>query len=45
MSSWEGNAWLTVDDAGTFETRRYLDGDTLVMARPHVRAALVGYSV
>jgi hypothetical protein len=32
-SCWEGTTWLTVDDTGTFETRRWMDGDTLFMAR------------
>ena len=35
VSSWEGNTWLTVDDSGELETRRWLDGDTLFMARAH----------
>ena len=34
LSSWEGNTWLTVNDAGTLETRRWLDGDMLVSVRP-----------
>ena len=33
VSAWEGSAWKTVDDSGTLETRRWLDGDTLMMAR------------
>ena len=41
LSSWEGNTWLTVDDAGTLETRRWLDGGVLIMARPVPRDALV----
>ena len=41
LSSWEGNTWLTVDDAGTVETRRWLDGDVLIMARAVSRGALV----
>jgi hypothetical protein len=32
-SCWEGTTWLTVDDTGSFETRRWMDGDTLFMAR------------
>ena len=36
-SSWEGNTWVTTDDAGLVQTRRWLDGDTLMMARARGR--------
>ena len=44
LSSWEGNTWLTVDDARTVETRRWLDGDVLIMARAISRVALVWFA-
>ena len=33
LSSRVGDAWVTTDDDGTFEVKRWLDGDTLVMVR------------
>ena len=41
LSSWEGNTWLTVDDSGTLETRRWMDGDLLVSVRAREHDALV----
>lgn len=41
LSSWEGNTWLTVDDSGTLEMRRWMDGDMLVTVRARQRDALV----